>query len=182
LLIERASGRTLYEEVARRFLEPLELGGVVPSNGRRVPGLVQGYAGEHDPLGLPDAMLDAEGRFCINPQFEWAGGGFATTARDLARWGRALYAGGALDDETRALMLDAEPAPELGPGVRYGLGAFAWPTEAGLAYGHAGFFPGYLTELRHFPERGVTIALQVNTSDPRALPRSLAELAGELLR
>jgi len=163
--------------VERRFLGPLDLDGVIPSNGRRVAGLAQGYAGERDPLGLPDEMLDAEGRFCINPQFEWAGGGFATTAGDLARWGHALYAGAALDEEARARMLDARPAPQLGPGARYGLGCFAWSVEGGVAYGHSGFFPGYLTELRHFPEQGVTIALQVNTSDPSALPRSLAALS-----
>jgi D-alanyl-D-alanine carboxypeptidase len=181
LLIEHATGKTLYAEIQERLLGPLELKGIVPSDARVVPGLVQGHAGEHDPLGLPDRVIDEQGRFCINPQFEWAGGGFATTAGDLARWGRALYGGNVLDASTRAAMLAGEDAPELGRGVRYGLGAILWSTAHGPACGHSGFFPGYLTELRYWPEHGIAVAAQVNTSDFRALPRSLGALCEELL-
>jgi D-alanyl-D-alanine carboxypeptidase len=40
-------------------------------------------------------------------------------------------------------------------------------TPVGPSWGHSGFFPGYQTELVHFPNLGVTMALQVNTSGPR---------------
>ena len=33
----------------------------------------------------------------------------------------------------------------------------------GLVYGHAGWIPGYVSSLRHYPEHGVTIAFQINT-------------------
>lgn len=181
MVLERVGGASLYEQARRRLLEPLELRGVVPSDRRVVPGLVQGYAGERDPLGLPDEVLDGEGRFCINPQFEGAGGGYATTGGDLARWARALYAGEVLDAERRAAMVDAREAPELGPGARYGLGAIVWETEHGPAWGHAGFFPGYLTEVRFWPDHGVAVAAQVNTSDFRAVPYPLGKLCEELL-
>ena len=181
LLIERATGKSLYSEVRERLLAPLELDGVVPADSRSVPGLVQGHAGSQDPLGLPDRVLDAQGRFCINPQFEWAGGGFATTGGDLARWGCALYAGNVLDDAQRAAMLTGEEAPELGKGVRYGLGAILRTTEHGPAVGHSGFFPGYMSELRFWPEHGIAVAVQVNTSEFSALPRPLGALCGELL-
>src|SRR5688572_17345610 len=180
LLIERATDQTLYAQVQERLLGPLELTGVVPSDARVVPGLVQGHAGERDPLGLPDRVIDDQGRFCINPQFEWAGGGFASTGGDLARWARALYAGSVLDDVTRAAMLAGQEAPELGRGVRYGLGVIQWSTEHGPAWGHAGFFPGYLTEMRYWPEHGIAVAVQVNTSEFRALPRPLGALRAEL--
>jgi len=174
-------GHTLYGEVQRRLLDPLELTGVVPAVSRTVPGLVQGHAGKRDPLGLPDEVIDAEGRFCINPQFEWAGGGFATTGGDLARWARALCAGDVLDEPMRTAMLDAKDAPELGRGVGYGLGVIVWTTEHGPAWGHSGFFPGYLTEVRFWPDHGVAVAVQLNTSDVRALPRPPGALCGELL-
>jgi D-alanyl-D-alanine carboxypeptidase len=33
----------------------------------------------------------------------------------------------------------------------------------GPVYGHAGWIPGYVSSLRHYPEHGVTIAFQINT-------------------
>jgi D-alanyl-D-alanine carboxypeptidase len=56
-------------------------------------------------------------------------------------------------------------------------------TAAGPMRGHSGFFPGYLTELRHYPERGITLSLLVNTSAARMTPpmaRWLDELAAAL--
>jgi D-alanyl-D-alanine carboxypeptidase len=181
LLIERVTGQALYAEIQERLLTPLELAGIVPSDSRAIPRLVQGHAGARDPLGLPDRVIDESGRFCINPQFEWAGGGFATTAGDLARWGHALYAGSVLEAKAREAMLAGLDAPELGRGTRYGLGAILWSTKRGPAWGHAGFFPGYMTELRFWPEHGIAMAVQVNTSEPQALPRPLGALCQELL-
>jgi hypothetical protein len=39
-------------------------------------------------------------------------------------------------------MLAGQDAPELGRGVRYGLGGILWSTAHGPACGHSGFFPG----------------------------------------
>jgi hypothetical protein len=53
-------------------------------------------------------------------------------------------------------------------------------TAAGPVRGHSGFFPGYLTEVRHYPDRGLTLALLVNTSNVRPatpMARWLDELA-----
>jgi len=177
LIVERVTGKPLYDEVRRRFLAPLALATVAPQDGRTIAGLVHGYAGASDPLGLPDEVIGADGRFVINPQFEWAGGGFVTTGGDLARWARALYGGDVLGAETRALMLAGTDAPELGRGMRYGLGVELWPSGA---VGHSGFFPGYLTEMRWWAEPGMAVAVQVNTSDARAVGKSLGRLCEEL--
>lgn len=180
MVLERASGGELYALVRARLLEPRGLTGIVPSNARRVPGLVPGYAGPADPLGFPDRVLDEEGRYHVNPAFEWAGGGFATSGGDLARWARALYAGDVLDEAMRAELLDGLPAPALGPGMTYGLGAMVSTGPLGPSWGHSGFMPGYMTEMRHFPEVGVTVAVLVNTSEARALPVPLGRLVLEL--
>ena len=174
MILERITGTKLYDDVRTRFLLPLELTRVVPSTSRRIPGLVPGYAGPRDPLGLPDEVM-VKGEFVVNPQFEWTGGGFATSPLDLARWGHELYAGKALSPKARALMLDAAMPARLGPETRYGLGVIVRPTTpAGRAWGHSGFFPGYQTELWHFPDAGVTLAIQINSSAPRSTgPRTL---------
>jgi D-alanyl-D-alanine carboxypeptidase len=168
MIVEEATGSRYYDEIRKRFLQPLELKHVVPSTSRRIPGLIPGYAGSRDPLGLPDEMM-VEGELVINPQFEWAGGGFATSALDLARWGRELYAGRALSAAARKMMLDAAVPARLGPETKYGLGVIVRPAgPVGPTWGHSGFFPGYQTELLYVPDLGVSLAIQINTSAPRA--------------
>ena len=167
MIMEGITGTKLYDEVQRRFLGPLKLSRVAPTTSRRIPGLAPGYAGSRDPLGLPDEVI-TNGVFVINPQFEWTGGGYATSARDLARWGHELYAGKAISQKMRDLMIASAVPARLGPETRYGLGVIVRPTTpAGPAWGHSGFFPGYQTELIHFTESGLTMAVQINSSAPR---------------
>jgi D-alanyl-D-alanine carboxypeptidase len=164
MVLEQVTGTKAYDEITSRFLTPLALTRVVPQTGRRISGLVQGYAGAKDPLGLPDEVM-ADGAFVINPQFEWGGGGFATSARDLARWGHALYLGNALSASGKTLMVESAVPARLGPEVRYGLGIIVRPaTPVGPTVGHSGFFPGYMTELVHARNSGTTVAVQVNSS------------------
>ncbi|NIM49532.1 MAG: serine hydrolase [Gemmatimonadales bacterium] len=163
IIIERLTGGAYYDELRRRILEPLGLENTVPSNSRRVPGLVQGYAGVENLFGVPDAVI-VDGEFAINPQFEWTGGGIASTAEDLARWGKALYEGRAFDESLLPVMVDGVDA-RLGPNTRYGLGVIIRPSPLGKSWGHSGFFPGYLTEMAYFPEHRVSVAVQLNSSD-----------------
>jgi D-alanyl-D-alanine carboxypeptidase len=167
MIIERITGSSYYAEMERRLLRPLGLRNTVPSNSRTIPGLVQGYAGPNNPFGGTDAML-ANGVFAINPQFEWTGGGIASTSEDLARWAKALYESHAFGQPMMTEALNGVPA-RLGRDVRYGLGVMLRPTALGMTYGHSGFFPGYLTEVMYFPDAKVAIAVQVNTSVQRSL-------------
>lgn len=181
MILEQITGTKVYDEVQRRFLGPLGLRQIVPSTSRRIAGLVPGYAGPRDPLGLPDEVLP-NGVFVINPQFEWTGGGYATSALDLARWGHALYTGRAVSPAVVTLMTEAAVPARLGPETKYGLGVIVRAsTPAGPTWGHSGFFPGYQSELLHAVESRVTVAVQVNTSAPRSTgDRSLARFAAEM--
>ncbi len=181
MIVERITRKPLYDEIERRILKPFALAGIVPQASRTIPGLVQGHVGMPNPFGAPEWTLDAEGRFFLNPQFEWAGGGFVGNGGALARWAEALYEGEVLEPETRAKMVAGKEAPELGRGIRYGLGCEVWSTPHGEAWGHAGFFPGYLTEMRYWPEHRIAVAVQVNTSEYAALAEPLGALCDELL-
>jgi D-alanyl-D-alanine carboxypeptidase len=132
---------------------------------------VQGCAGPQNPFGGRDAMIE-DGRFIVNPRMEWAGGGYAATSADLAAWAKALYEGRAFDPSLLPLMLDAVPAPALGRGTSYGLGVIVSWTDLGPAWGHSGFFPGHLTEMRYYPDHRFALALQFHTSVGRAIGRS----------
>jgi len=114
----------------------------------------------------------------INPQVEWTGGGLACTTLDLARWGAALFGGRAFPPELMESYLDGVPALT-GPGDRYGLGVQIWNGEHGTCYGHAGWFPGYVSQLAFYPESGLTVALQINTDQvPGASARLRAFVDG----
>ena len=174
-IIERLTGQPYYTEMRRRLLEPLGLRHTVPSDRPHIAGLSQGYAGPQNFFGGWDTMVGADGRLMFNPQMEWTGGGVATTALDLARWARALYAGDVLHAATRAEMLRGVPA-RLGPNAAYGLGVILRPTPLGASYGHSGFFPGYVTDMMYFPEHRLAVAVQVNTSAQGRAPRTAALL------
>ncbi|MGH7600598.1 MAG: hypothetical protein ACREOI_29940 [bacterium] len=50
------------------------------------------------------------------------------------------------------------------------------------SYGHSGFFPGYLTEMRYFHDAKIAIAVQVNTSVPRATGKPLTRFIYDFAR
>ena len=171
MIIEKVARADYYAELGKRILVPFALKDTVPANSRTVPGLVQGYAGANNPFGGKDEMI-TEGKFAVNPQFEWTGGGLAVTALDLAKWGKVLYEGKAFDAAMMPAFLDGVSA-KLGPDTKYGLGVIIRPSPLGITYGHSGFMPGYQTELMYFPQLKVSIAVQVNSSAPRSTGRSL---------
>ncbi|NJM53690.1 MAG: hypothetical protein HC846_10055 [Blastocatellia bacterium] len=49
------------------------------------------------------------GKFIINPQFEWTGGGMISNAEDLARWAMLMYEGKAFDASLVPEMLNGVP-------------------------------------------------------------------------
>lgn len=163
MIIEKVTGKKYYDLAKARVLKPLKLERTFPQDSRAIKGLVQGYAGAENPFGGRDKMLE-NGKFVINPQFEWTGGGMATTSEDLARWAKFMYEGKAFDASLLPQMLAGVSAPMLGRDAKYGLGVIIRPTRAGLAYGHSGFFPGYMTEMMYFPEHKIAVAVMVNTS------------------
>jgi D-alanyl-D-alanine carboxypeptidase len=143
-------------------------------------GVVQGYAGPNNPFGGTDAMI-VNGKFAINPQFEWTGGGYVSTAHDLARWAKMFYEGKAFSPDLLPQVVDGVPAQMLGRESTYGLGAIIRKTSAGKSHGHSGFFPGYMTDIMYFPEHKVAVAVQVNTSVGRSLGKPLSRVLVEVM-
>lgn len=163
MIFERVSGKTVYGEVERRILKPLKLKETLPSDSRMIPGLISGYVSPNSPFGIEGRTIIG-GKFIINPQMEWCGGGFASTAEDLARWAKALYGGRVFRQTTLRELLNAVPA-KTGKGDKYGLGVQVRETDWGASYGHGGWFPGYLSEMEYFPKYQTAIAVQFNTDN-----------------
>ncbi len=154
MIVERATGKTLYDEIAQRILKPLKLDDTFPSNKNVLPRVANGY--------FQNKPIIAGGKFTVNPQWEWAGGGFASTTEDLARWARALYAGDVLQKKYLDEMLGSTT---VGEGKGYGLGVEIVQGKFGKSYGHDGEFPGYLSDMRYFPQYKIAVAIQVNADE-----------------
>lgn len=179
MILEAITGKEYYRLVRERLLRPLRLKHTLPSDRMYLNRLVQGYAGTANEFGGKDLVIDSNGKFIINPQFEWTGGGIYSTTSDLARWGKLLYEGAVID--TGLLLRDAVPA-KLGRDTRYGLGVIIRPTPHGIAYGHSGFFPGYLTEMYYFPSRRICIAVQTNCSDFKKMKMGVLKVLMEMAK
>jgi D-alanyl-D-alanine carboxypeptidase len=159
LAVEKAAGKPLYELVAERILKPLRLDATIPSDARTLPGVANGYS-----KGKP---VIVGGRFTLNPQWEWAGGGLASTAEDLARWAKALFGGRVLRPEAVAQMQN-------------GFGTRIHESKWGWAYGHDGEFPGYLSAVRYYPYPKISVAVQVNADEPEGARQFMATAADDI--
>ena len=185
MIIEKVTGQKYYDQAEKRVLKPLNFKNTYPQDKREIKGLIQGYAGADNPFGGKDAVLE-NGKFIINPQFEWTGGGMVSNSEDLARWAKSMYEGKAFDASLLPEVLNGVAAPRLGKETKYGLGVIIRPTPAGLTYGHSGFFPGFMTDMMYFPEHKIALAVQVNTSvfqnlGGKSLGRFLTEAAETVL-
>lgn len=180
MIFERASGKTVYGEVQQRILNKFKLKETAPSDSRTISGLIPGYSQAGSPFGFEGRTI-TDGKFIINPQMEWCGGGFAATAQDLAKWAKLLYEGKIVDRLSVEEMLKAVPA-RTGKGDKYGLGVQVRESEWGASYGHGGWFPGYLSEMEYFPQYKAAIAVQFNTDDFRKLKKRPREYVAEVAR
>jgi D-alanyl-D-alanine carboxypeptidase len=182
LLEEKVTGQSAYAEIQERVLRPLGLRRIVPADAKVIPGLVPGYAGAGFFLGF-DAVMSDSG-LILDPTFEGGGGGFVTNAADLARWMALFGQGRAFPVSLLPEVLRGVPAGQLdvGKDAVSGLGVEIVQTPLGSAYGHGGFFPGYLSLVLWYPDLGISVAVQVNTSAGDALGRPLREVLEEIAR
>lgn len=178
MLIETITGKSFYELLQSQLLVPYQLSHTYPSTQPELPGLVQGYIGSSNFFGLPPKTL-SEGKYVMNPQFEWTGGGLVSSVEDLAKWMFLLHSGEILDRHLHQEMLNVVDFKTGKPAeTGYGFANFTWKNGDQLSYGHSGMMPGYVTQIEYFPDQSYAMALQVNTDQGRKV--SLHQLLAEL--
>ena len=144
------------------------------------------------PLGMQDTLADesdkiiprrarwytimADGTYRNTPyedlSYKWAGGGFLSTAEDLARFGSALLKPGFLKRDTLAMIFSRQETTA-GKKTKYGLGWFIHDTgDDGMErqFEHSGGVAGSSSWLVIYPDQGVVIAWMQNSNDFRDWP------------
>ena len=150
LIVEETTGATLREELRRRIVEPLGLEATdLPANAPSPSGLAHGYLAPDNPF-LPGPDPGPVDVTDIQP-FGWGGGEMVSTARDVARFLKALLGGELLTPSLRSEMLTTV-ASDWEESDGYGLGIEEISSLMGMAdspcgsaSGHLGFSFGYTT-------------------------------------
>lgn len=165
-VIELATGRSLGEQLQTRLLTPLGLANTVPSGaeGPLPDRLARGYYLDAESDGT--APLDVTDR--VPPSFLWSGGDMYSTAADLARWTRALFAGPALPESLRERLFSDLVSGSF-PGSclsHHGLGVMVFERDGRRIFGYRGSTPGYVGIVGYDPDSGAAVALQTNSFSP----------------
>jgi D-alanyl-D-alanine carboxypeptidase len=186
MVAERVGGGSLGDLLRERFLDPLGLDGTFyqPTEVARGP-VAHGYRFRTASVDASPIDLSADGPvipFASVVTAARGAGAMAATSRDVARWARALYGGGVLEEDTVQDMLDDVINTErYRPGVPYGLGVQLTTINGQSAMGHSGRLLGFRSAVRYLPETGMTIAVLTNQSrtDPGVVVSALLKIALE---
>jgi len=101
----------------------------------------------------------------VDNSYKWAGGGFLSTAEDLARFGSALLAPGFLKQETLKAMF-ASQKTKSGEETGYGIGWAVHQSKSGkLTYEHSGGSVGGTSQLILYPQTHMVVAMASNLSN-----------------
>ncbi len=154
-IVERASGQPYAAFLDREIFRPLGLTATFSGIPGDEPGLA---AGHHDGAAVPSVDL---GTVSLGTGSIWS------TVGDLARWDRALAAGGLLSDEARQAMFTVHAPVADDDGVvrteGYGYGWFIGTAADGhrIRY-HPGDQPGFRSFNAWFPDDDVRLVILSN--------------------
>ncbi|WP_434599690.1 serine hydrolase domain-containing protein [Streptomyces sp. A5-4] len=160
LIIEKATGRPLAEQITRRVIERIGL------RHTYFPGVGDKGIREPHPRGYfaakPGAPLEDVTE--MDPSWGWAAGQIISTPSDLNRLFAALLGGKLLKPAQLAEMRTTVKIPDRAgarSGIRFGLGIFSTPLSCGgVMWGHGGDITGYAT-LSGATEDGRAVAIAV---------------------
>lgn len=179
-IVERATGRTLAAAV-RELVGFDRLGLESTWWETEEPAPVGAPARAHQFLGDVDTTA-------FDPSFDlYGGGGLVSTVGDLARFGRALFAGRVFArPETLETMLTTvdgvravpEGDPKQMPAGAYRMGVWSAEVEGLEAYRHTGFWGSSLT---YVPELDLVVAATVNQNGAKEALEELAAGATRLV-
>ena len=171
LIAEKVAGKSYAEQARERLFGPLGLTRTaVDDMAEVIPGRAGGYSNDPKaPGGFANASF-------ISMTVPGGAGFMRSTCDDLCAWHAALLGGRVLKPEMLTAMLTpgltndgALPKGSGGREIRYGFGQQLFDAEGRKTVAHGGGINGFMSDLRTYPDAGVTIAHIFNT-DGGAIP------------
>lgn len=173
------TGPSFAELVQQRIAAPLGLTTLRPDDQwEEIPGRAVGYRG--DPSQRPVRSTDTD------VSWKLGGGGYISTAVDMAKFGGGMLSGRLVDAATRERMWTAQATSD-GKATTYGLGFGISRRDGRVVVHHSGGQEKASTFLFIDPGalggRGVAVAVMCNTEGRRLgdLARDVSEMADEHL-
>lgn len=154
-VIEAATGTDVAIALRSHVLDPAglkqtHLAGAEPVPTPIVPGNVDldGDGHEDTLAGVPYLAVETHA---------WAAGALVSTADDIIRFARALFAGTIISDHALDEMTNTSTAEH-----GHGLGIFDLGVDAKTVYGNSGGGPGFHANFAYHPTRGTTVVVFTN--------------------
>lgn len=170
--VERAAKRPFAEYVKERIATPLGMESFRPDyQWEEIAHRAKGYRKGEKNAMVPSTDTDVS--------WKLGGGGFISTAGDMARFGIGMLGGKVVDVETKALMWTPQKLRD-GKATNYGLGFNVATTRDGLRVSHSGsqekartqllILPGKRAEDGKSVTEGVVVAIMCNTESAELMP------------
>ena len=168
MIIEKVTGKKYGDYLGEKLFAPNGLAGTTYCDVKKlIPHRAQGY--ERNAAGLANADY-------ISMELPFAAGSLCSTVRDLVSWTRKLHAGTIVSAASFREMTTPVRLPSKRP-MTYGYGLIADSMGSHRLISHGGGINGFISELMHFPDDSLTIAVLANTS-----PAPSSAVAGALAR
>ncbi len=157
-VIEKASGKSVEENIKERIAEPLGLENTFLPDGPTFKGdTVHGYD------ELDGKVVDATGTKLaevVNYDLAFTAGGMVSTLDDLKIWAKALGTGELLSEELHEEQMPKDLKAPSGSPVKSGYGMGVGQNDVWL--GHTGAVVGFIANMGYYPEKDATIVTFFN--------------------
>jgi CubicO group peptidase (beta-lactamase class C family) len=165
-VVEGASGEEFLAYMSRHVFQPLGMTSTAPDkNDSLIPNRTRFYEARSRLLGGGFAVAPA-----VDNSYKWAGGGFVSTAEDLARFGSAHLQPGFLKAATLELLFTRQHTTA-GEATPYGIGWYIVTDSLGHRYVyHGGGSIGGTTAFGVDRDSRVVFAVVTNLSDAPLAP------------
>ncbi|MBX3043444.1 MAG: beta-lactamase family protein [Candidatus Kapabacteria bacterium] len=169
VIIEKATGNSLEDELKKNIIEPLGLSDTFFNSESDFLGRTHARGYEFDEFNNLEDVTDK-----YNYSWAWGSANIISDTRDLMKWAEAFTSGRLISQESLAIMKKFEVMQN---DSQYKLFMGSGMMQIGPFIGYTGSINGFYTHLYHLPSKGITILITTNSpNDNSALFIRIAEL------